>query len=460
LSQIPGSFEGKLVAIANRILIAGTVALLLLVSGADVWAQADQTKPAAENELRQLEEKQRPSTEQAYSLSPEKLAEAKALNRIRVWVAIAGSVWGLIVLWGLLATGTATRLDVWTREMLKPRWVQGIGFFAIVLVILALMDLPLGVIAHAASLKYHVSVQRWGPWFLDNAKGLGVSLGIGVPVALFLNWVVRKSPRHYWIWIWLISVPLVLISVFLAPVVLDPIFNKYSPLEATHPALVSKLEEVVTRTGTKIPPSRMFLMKASEKSNGINAYVTGIGSSKRFVMWDTTMDRMPDDEIMFIFGHESGHYVLNHIPKGLALMMAGLLFMFWVCSHLAEWMVRRFGESWKVNAMASRTGFVVLFFAFSIGNFVSMPVGNAVSRHFEHEADVYGQEAIHGLVADPQKTAVSAFNHMGEAWLEDPDPNAFVEFWLDSHPSVQKRAEFAEHYDPWADGGSGEFFTK
>ena len=84
------------------------------------------------------------------------------------------------------------------------------------------------------------------------------------------------------------------------------------------PALVDKLEEVVARTGTEIPPDRMFLMKASEKTNGINAYVTGIGSSKRFVMWDTTTDRMPDDEILFIFGHESGHYVLNHIPKMLA----------------------------------------------------------------------------------------------------------------------------------------------
>ena len=88
------------------------------------------------------------------------------------------------------------------------------------------------------------------------------------------------------------------------------------------------------------------------------------------------------------------------------------------------------------------------------------PVSNTVSRHFEHEADIYGQEAIHGLVPDPQKTAVSSFNHLGEAWLDDPNPNAFVEFWSYSHPSVQHRAEFAGHYDPWANGGHGRFFTK
>jgi STE24 endopeptidase len=447
-------------AFVRRTLLASAVAFLLLVSGSGVWSQTSNPNPETANQPQQVQPQPKPHSDQAYSLPPEKLAEAKALDRIRISVAIAGAIWDLIVLWLLLVTGTTTRLDVWTRETLKPRPVQGIAFYVIVLVILAVADLPLGVIAHTASLKYHVNIQPWGPWLGDNAKSLGVSLALGVPVALLLNLVVRKSPRRYWIWIWLISLPLILMGTFLEPLVIDPIFNKYSPLEATHPALVAKLEQVVARTGTLIPPDRMFLMKASEKSNGINAYVTGIGSSKRFVMWDTTMDRMPDDEIMFIFGHESGHYVLNHIPKGLALTMAGLLFMFRLCAYVAEWMVRRFGQRWQVSAVSSRTGFLVLFFAFSIGSFFSTPVANTISRHFEHEADVYGQEAIQGLVADPRKTAVSGFNHLGEAWLEDPAPNAFIEFWMDSHPSVRDRADFAEHYDPWANGGRGKFFTR
>ena len=86
------------------------------------------------------------------------------------------------------------------------------------------------------------------------------------------------------------------------------------------------------------------------------------------------------------------------------------------------------------------------------------PADSAFSRHFEHQADVYGQEAIHGIVADPQKTTVAAFNALGNAWLEDPDPNPFIEFWLYNHPSTQHRADFALHYDPWADGGHGKFF--
>ena len=108
-------------------------------------------------------------------------------------------------------------------------------------------------------------------------------------------------------------------------------------------------------------------------------------------------------------------------------------------------------------ALATRAGFVVLMFTISMASFLLEPVGNAFSRHFEHQADVYGQEAIHGIVADPQKTAVAAFNKLGEAWLEDPTPSPFIEFWEYNHPSVQNRANFALHYDPWANGGRGSF---
>jgi Zn-dependent protease with chaperone function len=122
--------------------------------------------------------------------------------------------------------------------------------------------------------------------------------------------------------------------------------------------------------------------------------------------------------------------------------------------------VRKFGLRWHVDALRSRAGFVVLLFVFATANFLLEPVSNAVSRYFEHQADVYGQEAIHGIVPDPQKTAVAAFNALGEAALDDPRPNAFIEFWTDSHPSNQERANFAAQYDPWKDGGHGEFFKK
>jgi Zn-dependent protease with chaperone function len=406
-----------------------------------------------------------PASTQAYNLSPDKLAKAIALSHISLALEIVGSLWGLAFLWLLLSLGWAASLAAWAERLLRRRWMQGLLFFAVYMVISTLADLPLSAIGHAVSRHYGISVQGWAGWFGDLAKGMGLSLLFGTPVLLFFNWIVRVSPRRYFAWIWLVSLPLILLITFASPF-LDPIFNKFEPLTKTHPALVAKLETVVARTGTNIPPERMFLMKASAKSNGLNAYVTGIGATKRFVMWDTATDRLPDDEVLFIFGHESGHYVLNHIPKKLAGSTAGLFFVLWASAGFAGWLVRRFGARWQLVSpygsapLASRQGFLVLLFALSVAGIILQPAGNTFSRHFEHEADIYGQEAIHGLVADPQKTAVSAFNHLGEAWLEDPNPNRFVEFWTYGHPSVQNRANFAMHYDPWVNGGHGRFFEK
>jgi STE24 endopeptidase len=441
---------------ARRWFFAFCLGLLLASPSPRAWAvqpvpsQPAQAQPAAPS-----------SPQPAYSLPPEKLARAITLSHIRIVLDIVGSLWGLAVLWLLLATRAAAGLADWTERLLRRRWMQGLLFFAAFFVITTLASLPLDAVGNQVSRHFGISVQGWGSWFGDLGKGLGLSVLIGAPVLLLFNWVVRVSPRRYWVWLWLVTLPLTVLSVFVEPLI-DPIFNKFEPLTAQHAALVTKLETVVARTGTNIPPERMFLMKASQKSNGLNAYVTGIGATKRYVMWDTATDRLPDDEILFIFGHESGHYVLNHIPKMIAGSSAATFFIFWACAGFAAWLARRFGDRWQLGPqiLASRPGFLVLLFALSIAGFVLAPASNTFSRYFEHQADVYGQEALHGLVADPQKTSVSAFNHLGEAWLEDPNPNSFIEFWTYNHPSVQHRANFAAHYDPWANGGKGRFFDK
>lgn len=402
--------------------------------------------------------------EQAYSLPPDKLAKARTLNKIRLALDIGGSVWSLVFLWWLLASRTAARLEHWTQRVAARRWVQGLLFFAVFIFISALAGLPIDMIGHTASRHYGISVQHWGGWFGDQAKGLALAEA-GMFVLLLFNWIVRRWPRRYWFGVWLVALPLMVILTVASPLV-EPWFNQYEPLEKSHPDLVAKLETVVERTGTSIPPDRMFLMKASLKSNGLNAYVSGMGPTKRIVVWDTTAGRVPDDEVMFVFAHESGHYVLHHIVKGLALSAISFFLVFWACARMADWLVRRFGARWGiapepgVPPLATRTGFLIPVLVFSVVSFVLQPAANTVSRYFEHQADVYGQEAIHTLVPDPQKTAVSGFNHLGEAWLEDPDPNPFIEFWLYDHPSVQNRATFAEHYNPWANGGQGEFFKE
>jgi len=413
---------------------------------------------------------QEPTAQQpAYQLPPEKLAKAIAYSRERNILYFVDAFWGLAVLWLLLATRFAAGMEAWVKRVTARRWVQGLLYFAVLLVVLTATSLPLDMYAHHESVRYGISVQGWASWFGDQGKALGLTLVFLPWVMLLFQWIVKRWPRRYWLGIWLVTLPLMVLVVFVSPL-FEPLFNKYEPLSEHHAALVAELEKVAQRTGTNIPPDRMYLMKASEKTNGLNAYVSGLGATKRIVVWDTTAGRVPDDVVMFVFGHESGHYVLHHIAKGLAGTAVGLFFVYWACAGFAGWLAGRKGGKWGVVAdeyrgqtlvpLASRAGFVVLLFAISLASFLLAPASNAFSRHFEHEADVYGQEAIHGLVPDPQKTAVEGFNALGAAYLEDPNPSPFIEFWEYDHPSVKTRAEFAAHYDPWKNGGRGKFFKR
>jgi Zn-dependent protease with chaperone function len=459
LSQSQTPQRDELMTFVRRILLVFCSAMVLggMVPVTCMAQPAPAATPAVTTPL---------GTQQAYRLPPEKLAKAIALNRIRNVLDMVASVWSVAMLWLLLATRACAGLEAWVVRRVRRQWLQGLLFFALFFVIVTLAGLPIDVYGHHVSREYGISVEGWGGWLGDQGKSLGLTLLIGSPILLLFNWIVRRWPRRYWFGAWLVAVPLIVLSLLVSPL-LEPIFNKFEPLSQNHAGLVEELEKVVGRTGTKIPPSRMFLMKASEKTNGLNAYVNGIGATKRIVVWDTTAGRIPDDEVMFIFGHESGHYVLNHIPKQISISVVGLFFLFWACAGFAGWMARRFGAAWGLQArdasvapLASRAGFVVLVFALSVAGFVLKPVENTISRHFEHEADVYGQEAIHGLVPDPQKTTVAAFNALGEAWLEDPDPSPFIELWEYDHPSVKNRANFAAQYDPWKNGGRGKFFSQ
>lgn len=398
----------------------------------------------------------------AYHLPPDKLAKAVSYSRERSIFHFVDAFWGLLVLWLLLSTGFASQLEAWAKGRSQRRWIQGEWFFIALLVVMTLTELPMDMWAEHESRHYGVSVQSWGSWFGDQGKALGLTLIFAPLIMLLFQWIVKKWPQRYWLGIWLVTLPLMVLAVFVSPL-FEPIFNKYEPLNKNHAGLVAELEKVVQRTGTNIPPDRMFLMKASEKTNGLNAYVNGIGATKRIVVWDTTADRVPDDVVMFVFGHESGHYVLHHIPEELSGMAVLFFFLYWGCAAYANWLAKKNGAKWGLDMeapMACRAGFVVLLFAISLASLVLEPASNAFSRHFEHEADVYGQEAIHGLVPDPQKTAVNGFNALGEAYLEDPNPSPFIEFWEYSHPSVKTRAEFAAHYDPWKNGGRGKFFAQ
>src|SRR5439155_5097046 len=217
----------------------------------------------------------------SYTLPPEKLVQAKALYILRGRLRIVDSALSLLILLGILYFGVAARYRDWAERVSKWRFVQAIIFIPLLLLSIDLIGLPLEIYQHHISLQYGLSIQKWGSWFADVLKGEAIGLVLSTLLLGILFWIIVRSPRRWWFYFWLIAVPILFFVVFIAPYVIDPLFNKFEPLEKNQPQLVTAIEKVVERAGMYIPPERMFEMKASEKVTVLNAYVTGFGASKR-----------------------------------------------------------------------------------------------------------------------------------------------------------------------------------
>ncbi len=395
-----------------------------------------------------------------YTLTPEKLRLAEALFRTRTVLYFTGAAWGTLQIILLLAFRVPPRLRDIAQRASRIRWAQCFLFTFLLLLLMAALDLPLGIYGHHLRLSYGLSVQGWSGWFADLAKQFVLEwapTGFG---AMLLFWLIRRSPRRWWLWFWFPAMAAVFAGVFIAPILIDPLFSHFEPLAAHDPALVTQLEKVVARGNLSIPPERMFWMDASTRATGLNAYVTGLGPSKRVVVWDTSIAAATPDQIAFIFGHEMGHYVLNHIYWTILFLGILLLAAFWVGFHISAWLIHRYGLGWEIEGPADWAALPVYLFVLSVLSFISEPLVNAYSRMNEHAADVYGQEAMHTLVVDPQAIGSQTFQLLGEKALETPEPHPFIEWWTYSHDAIHTRAAFAATYNPWTPGQHPRYFSR
>lgn len=433
--------------------LRSTLPLLMLLA---LFPASAQTTTPVEAQAQQAASQHKP----AYTLPPEKLKSAVELFHIRTVTHLLGEAWGILQLVLLLAIGAVARMRNFAINVAKNRWAQCFIFVFLLLLATTLLNAPLTIYRHHVGLVYGLSVQSWSSWLWDQTKSFLLSWFIGGLLVMLLFWIIRKSPNRWWFWFWIPTMAAVLFGVFISPILVDPLFNKFEPLQQSNPALVEQLEKVVARSGVTLPPERMFYMHASQKVTSLNAYVTGFGPSKRLVLWDTTIAQSTPDELSAVFGHELGHYALHHIARGLVFTAVLLFAGFYLGQRLSQRALRRYGSRWRIGSQSDWAYLVVLMLVLNILSFFSEPIENAFSRSIEHAADVYGQEAIHGIVADPQTTTQQSFQRLGEASLDDPHPHPLVEFWTSSHPSTSDRAAFAAAYNPWAPGEHPRYFQK
>jgi Zn-dependent protease with chaperone function len=395
-------------------------------------------------------------TEQ-YTLSHERQEKAIAYSRAGYTLYFLSYFLGGLFLFLILRLGCAAKFRDVAENVSDKKWVQGLVFVPILFLTVDVLNLPVHLYWHALSLHYEQSIQGWGSWFRDWSKGELLDMAFGIVLVLILFAVMRRSPRRWWLYFWFPAVLIFLGVIVIIPLVIDPLFNKFEPLSKNHADLVASIEKLTKHVGVPIPPERMFLMMASRKTNAINAYVTGLGASKRVVIWDTTIQKMSNDEALFVVGHELGHYVLGHVWRGFLLGAAGLLLALYFLFRGLHWALDRWGRDWKVYGQEDWASLAVLLLLLQALLFVASPVISGISRMQEHAADVYGLEVIHGLIPNSEEVAAHAFQVLGELDLSDPNPPPFITFWLYSHPPLAERLVFAHSYDPWSKGESPKY---
>ena len=424
--------------------------LLLVVLSFCVVPQGASAQAASPSPSATQGAPQAPTT--AYTLPPDKLAKSTALYNLRFKLRLVDTAYGLVVLLALLYLGIAGKFRDIAEATGKNRLVQALVFVALFLITTTILQLPLDAYQQSISREYGLSVQGWGSWLGDIGKAMLVSF----VVLSFAVWrftrYIQKYPKTWWFQAWLRAVPLVVFLIFISPIVIDPLFNKFEPLDKTNPELVTAIQQVTRRGGIDIPRDRMFLMKASEKVTTLNAYVTGFGPSKRVVVWDTTIKNATTPETLFVFGHEMGHYVLNHILIGIAGAAVGLFIGFYLLYRIATWAFPRYQQRWRMRELHDWAALVMLILIFSIMSTLSAPIGNGFSRELEHNADIYGLEVTHGINPNSQESAAHAFQVLGELSLSYPYPNRALVFWYADHPPIPDRVPFAHNYDPWSKG--------
>jgi Zn-dependent protease with chaperone function len=235
-----------------------------------------------------------------------------------------------------------------------------------------------------------------------------------------------------------------LLLVFLIqPLWIAPLYNDFGPMK--NEALEAKILGLAERAG--IEGSRVFEVAKSVDTNAVNAYVTGFLASKRIVLWDTLLARFEEPEVLFVMGHEMGHYVLHHVLLGIGFytLLAGL--GLYAIHRLAPLAILRWRGQMGFARLDDVASLPLLLLLLQLGSFAMMPAALGFSRWMEHEADRFGLE-----LTQDNRAAALAFVKLQQSNLSHPRPGPLFVWWRGSHPPLGARIDFANAYRPWEHG--------
>jgi STE24 endopeptidase len=360
---------------------------------------------------------------------PDAKARSDAYFEGGYWLQVWDFLLTVVIMLLLLQKGISRRMREWAERVTRLRPLQTAVYFVQFLLLTTVLGFPMTVYeGYYRERRYGLMNQTFAAWFGDQAIGFALTLLFGGLLVMALFWIVRKLGKNWWLWGAATMIVFLMIGAIIAPVYIAPLFNTYKKLE--NPKIKASILSLARANG--IPVTEVYQVDASRQSNRISANVSGFLGTERITLNDNLLNRCTPDQIQSVMGHEMGHYVLNHVYKGVMefgiLIILGFAFLNWSLN----WSLARWGERWGIRDILDPTVVPLAVLLFSLYFFVLTPVTNTLIRTQEYEADIFGLNAA----GQPEGEAEVDLM-LGEYRKLDPSP--IEEFLLFDHPSGRTR---------------------
>jgi STE24 endopeptidase len=362
-------------------------------------------------------------------IPPEARARSDAYFEGGYWLILWDFIYGLAVTLLLLNLRWSAAMRNLAEHITRFKLVQTFFYWIEYLIVTSIMIFPLTVYGgFFREHKYGLATQTFGPWMADQFKMLAVSLVFGGLAVTLLFGIVRRLQRTWWIWGAIVSLVLLIFGILIAPVYISPLFNTIKPLN--DPKITQPILSMARANG--IPAKDVYEIDASRQTTRMSANVSGFGKTMRITLNDNLLRRGSPEEIQSVMGHEMGHYVLNHIYKGILSYGVLIVIAFALLHWGLDWSLKRWGERWRIRGVGDVAVLPLALLLISVFSFVSTPITNTLDRTEEYEADIFGLNASR----QPDGFAQAAI-HLGEYRKMSPGP---VEEWIFfDHPSGRNR---------------------
>jgi STE24 endopeptidase len=337
----------------------------------------------------------------------------------------------------LLFSGVLPRVfEFITRNFGTSVWVMA-AFLFVMGVMLGLLSLPFDWYAQfRLEERFGFNTTTIKTWLLDRVKGFAIAALLVLPLLALVLKIIEWTGAHWWLWAWALVLVFQLLLMLIAPAVIMPLFNKFTPL--AEGALRERLFALARRTG--FPTRSIDVMDGSKRSRHSNAFFTGFGRFRKIVLFDTLIAQLSETELEAVLAHEIGHYKKRHIAKLLSVSAFGLLIAFAAIAWLArqDWFYRAFGFTPADGFAPATIVPAMLIFALLAGtlSFWLTPLMNLWSRRFEYEADAFAREVM--TEAQP---LVGALRKLNEKNLSNLTPHPLYSSFYYSHPTLLEREQ-------------------